>query len=124
MDDFEAEWLYHTPFDFIHTRELEGCISDDDRFFQQALRHLVPGGYIEMQAVAAPFLSDDGTAEKAVNAQLWLKTLCEGSAKFGKPIDCAPMWKDKMIAAGFEGVQEEIRKVRDSKPHASGAILN
>ncbi|KAM6516473.1 hypothetical protein FALCPG4_014656 [Fusarium falciforme] len=111
VDDFEAEWLYHTPFDFIHARELEGCISDDDQFFQQALRHLVPGGYIEMQAVAAPFLSDDGTAEKAVNAQLWLKTLCEGSAKFGKPIDCAPMWKAKMIAAGFESVQEEIRKM-------------
>lgn len=70
---------------------------------------------MEMQAVAAPFLSDDGTAEKAVNAQLWLKTLCEGSAKFGKPIDCAPAWKAKMIAAGFENVQEEIRKVRDSK---------
>ncbi|RMJ18073.1 hypothetical protein CDV36_002248 [Fusarium kuroshium] len=111
VDDFEAEWLYHTPFDFIHARELEGCISDDDRLFQQALRHLVPGGYMEMQAVAAPFLSDDGTAERAVNAQLWLKTLCEGSAKFGKPIDCAPMWKAKMIAAGFENVQEEIRKM-------------
>ncbi|KAG5763236.1 hypothetical protein H9Q72_008662 [Fusarium xylarioides] len=83
VDDFEAEWLYHTPFDFIHARELEGCISDDSRFFQQALQHLAPGGYIEMQAVAAPFLSDDGTDEKAVNAQLWLKTLCEGSAKFG-----------------------------------------
>jgi hypothetical protein len=64
-----------------------------------------------MQAVAAPFLSDDGTDEKAVNAQLWLKTLCEGSAKFGKPIDCAPLWKDKLIAAGFENVREEIRKV-------------
>ncbi|EEU34221.1 uncharacterized protein NECHADRAFT_96602 [Fusarium vanettenii 77-13-4] len=111
VDDFEAEWLYHTPFDFIHARELEGCIGDDDRFFQQALQHLIPGGYIEMQAVAAPFLSDDGTAEKAVNAQLWLKTLCEGSAKFGKPIDCAPGWKAKMIAAGFEEVQEEIRKM-------------
>ncbi|SCO76926.1 related to TAM domain methyltransferase [Fusarium oxysporum] len=111
VDDFEAEWLYHTPFDFIHARELEGCISDDNRFFQQALQHLAPGGYIEMQAVAAPFLSDDGTDEKAVNAQLWLKTLCEGSAKFGKPIDCAPLWKDKLIAAGFENVREEIRKM-------------
>ncbi|KAG5794788.1 hypothetical protein H9Q69_006173 [Fusarium xylarioides] len=111
VDDFEAEWLYHTPFDFIHARELEGCISDDSRFFQQALQHLAPGCYIEMQAVAAPFLSDDGTDEKAVNAQLWLKTLCEGSAKFGKPIDCAPLWKDKLIAAGFENVRQEIRKM-------------
>lgn len=116
VDDFEAEWLYHAPFDFIHARELEGCISDDERFFQQALQHLTPGGCIEMQAVAAPFLSDDGTAEKAVNAQLWLKTLCEGSAQFGKPIDCATSWKAKLIAAGFVDVQEEVRKVRYSNP--------
>ncbi|KAF5724918.1 hypothetical protein FMUND_348 [Fusarium mundagurra] len=111
VDDFEAEWLYHTPFDFIHARELEGCISDDNRFFQQALQHLAPRGYMEMREVAAPFLSDDGTDEKAVNAQLWLKTLCEESAKYGKSIDCAPLWKDTLIAAGFENVREEIRKM-------------
>ncbi|CAH0024719.1 unnamed protein product [Clonostachys rhizophaga] len=110
VDDFEAEWLYHTPFDFIHARELEGCIGDDERF-QQALQHLAPGGYIELQAVDAPFLSDDGTVQKAVNAQLWLKTLCEGSAKFGKLIDCAPSWKAKLAAAGFVEIHEEVRKM-------------
>ncbi|KAF4958037.1 hypothetical protein FSARC_11123 [Fusarium sarcochroum] len=111
VDDFEADWLYHNPFDFIHARELEGCISKDDRFFEQALQHLKPGGYIEMQAVDATFWSDDGTDEKAVNAQLWLKTLIEGSAKFGKPLDVAPSWKAKLEAAGFVDIQEEIRKV-------------
>ncbi|KAM0317957.1 hypothetical protein ACHAPQ_010840 [Fusarium lateritium] len=111
VDDFEAEWLYHTPFDFIHARELQGCISDDERFFKQALHHLTPGGYFEIQGVAAPFLSDDGTAEKAVNAQLWLNTLCEGAAKFGKPLDNAPSWKAKMEAAGFVNINEEVRKI-------------
>ncbi|CAJ0550954.1 Ff.00g108840.m01.CDS01 [Fusarium sp. VM40] len=111
VDDFEAEWLYHTPFDFIHARELQGCISNDDRFFKQALKHLTPGGYFEIQGVAAPFLSDDGTAEKAVNAQLWLNTLCEGAAKFGKPLDSAPLWKTKMEAAGFVEIHEEVRKI-------------
>ncbi|KAF5680060.1 TAM domain-containing protein [Fusarium heterosporum] len=111
VDDFEAEWLYHTPFDFIHARELQGCISNDDQFFKQALKHLAPGGYFEIQGVAAPFLSDDSTAEKAANAQLWLSTLCEGAAKFGKPLDSAPTWKAKMEAAGFEVVHEEVRKI-------------
>ncbi|KAH6953009.1 S-adenosyl-L-methionine-dependent methyltransferase [Fusarium avenaceum] len=111
VDDFEADWLYHTPFDFIHARELQGCISNDDRFFKQALKHLTPGGYFEIQGVAAPFLSDDGTAEKAVNAQLWLNTLCEGAAKFGKPLDSAPSWKSKMEAAGFVDIHEEVRKI-------------
>ncbi|KAJ4244203.1 hypothetical protein NW762_014584 [Fusarium torreyae] len=111
VDDFEADWLYHTSFDFIHTRELEGCIGNDSRFFEQALEHLSPGGYLEMQAVNAALFSDDGTLDKATNAQLWLKTLVEGSAKFGKPLDCAPTWKAKLEAAGFVDVHEDIRKV-------------
>ncbi|KAF5000555.1 hypothetical protein FGRMN_1722 [Fusarium graminum] len=111
VDDFEAEWLYRTPFDFIHARELQGCIRNDGRFFKQALKHLAPGGYLEIQAAASPFLSDDGTAEKAVNAQLWLSTLCEGAAQFGTPLDSAPTWKAKMEAAGFESVHEEVRKL-------------
>ncbi|KAH8661723.1 hypothetical protein BGZ61DRAFT_368615, partial [Ilyonectria robusta] len=48
VDDFESEWLYRTPFDFIHARELEGCITNDDKLFQRAFQHLVPGGYIEL----------------------------------------------------------------------------
>ncbi|RSL77872.1 hypothetical protein CEP52_017679 [Fusarium oligoseptatum] len=37
---FETEWQYSGPFDFIHGRELEGCIADDDRPFAQ-LRSLM-----------------------------------------------------------------------------------
>ncbi|KAI8710756.1 hypothetical protein NCS52_01535400 [Fusarium sp. LHS14.1] len=50
IDDFEEEWLYTKPFDFIHARELEGCISDDDILFRRAFEHLKPGRYIEFQA--------------------------------------------------------------------------
>ncbi|KAJ4181538.1 hypothetical protein NW767_014125 [Fusarium falciforme] len=111
VDDFEAEWLYTKPFDFIHARELEGCISDDDELFRRAFLHLAPGGYIEFQAANPRWMSDDGTADKAENAQSWLKVLLEGSAKFGKPLEIAVDWKGKMEKAGFVDVQQEVRKM-------------
>ncbi|RSL49825.1 hypothetical protein CEP54_012244 [Fusarium duplospermum] len=111
VDDFEAEWLYSKPFDFIHSRELEGCIGDEDALFRRALQHLKPGGYIEFQAAFPRCLSDDGTAEKAENTQSWLKTLIDGSAKFGKSLEGAIGWKEKLEKAGFVDVKQEIFKI-------------
>ncbi|RKK65352.1 hypothetical protein BFJ69_g16355 [Fusarium oxysporum] len=111
VDDFEAEWLYSKPFDFIHSRELEGCISEEDALFRRAFQHLKPGGYIEFQAAYPRWLSDDGTAEKAENAQSWLKTLIDGSAKFGKSLEGAIGWKEKLEKAGFVDVKQEIFKI-------------
>ncbi|KAJ4316288.1 hypothetical protein N0V84_007933 [Fusarium piperis] len=111
VDDYEAEWLYSRPFDFIHARELEGCISDEDALFRRVFEHLKPGGYIEFQAAYPRWLSDDGTAEKAENAQSWLKTLLEGSAKFGKSLEGVIGWKEKMEKTGFVDVKQEILKM-------------
>ncbi|CAG9953140.1 unnamed protein product [Clonostachys rosea f. rosea IK726] len=111
VDDYEAEWLYSKPFDFIHARELEGCIGDDDQLFRRAFEHLAPGGYIEFQAADPNWMSDDGTADKAENANSWLKTLVEGSAKFGKSLEIAVDWKEKMEKAGFVDIKQEILKV-------------
>ncbi|KAM5373298.1 hypothetical protein ACJZ2D_007127 [Fusarium nematophilum] len=111
VDDFEQEWVYRKKFDYIHARELGGCVTDDDQLFRRAFEHLAPGGYLELQAVYPRFLSDDGTAEAAENAQFWMKNICEGAAKFGKPLDSPPQWLEKMKAAGFVDVQQEIRKI-------------
>ncbi|KAF7553373.1 hypothetical protein G7Z17_g3659 [Cylindrodendrum hubeiense] len=115
VDDFESEWVYHTPFDFIHARELGGCISDDNRLFKQAFQHLAPGGYFEIQAVHPDFVSDDDTADKATNAQLWMKNMREGAARFGKPLDSALLWQEKLKSAGFVDVQQSVLKVRNSQ---------
>ncbi|KAF4459994.1 demethylmenaquinone methyltransferase [Fusarium albosuccineum] len=111
VDDFESDWPFEEPFDFIHARELEGCIRDDDRLFRQAFQHLTPGGYIELQAAYTRFVSDDDTGEKAENAHAWLQTLIDGLAQFGTPLDCAINWKQKLEAAGFIDVQQEVRKI-------------
>ncbi|EOO00873.1 putative umta methyltransferase family protein [Phaeoacremonium minimum UCRPA7] len=111
VDDYEDEWLYRRPFDFIHGRELEGCIANDDKLLERAFQHLAPGGYIELQATSARFTSEDGTHEKATNTTIWLDALFEGAAKFGKPLDIAPKWKNKVEATGFVDVQERILKL-------------
>jgi trans-aconitate methyltransferase len=111
VDDFESDWLFRQPFDFIHARELEGCISNNAQFFTRALQSLAPGGYLEMQAVHSEFKSDDNTKDKAENALLWMKTMVEGSSKFGKPLNVAPEWKKQMEEAGFVDVEQKILKV-------------
>lgn len=115
VDDFEAEWPYSRPFDFIHGRELEGCIADDDKLFAQAFKHLSPGGYFELQAAYTRFLSDDDTGKKATDVHSWCSQLVAGIEKFGKPIDGAPTWKKKLEEAGFQDVQQEILKVCNLK---------
>ncbi|RSL67395.1 hypothetical protein CEP52_012730 [Fusarium oligoseptatum] len=110
VDDLEQDWVYHNKFDYIHARELGGCVSDDEKLFRQAFEHLAPGGYFEMQAVYPRFLSDDDTAKEAKDAQFWMKSICDGAVKFGKPLDSAPGWLEKMKAAGFVDVKQEVRK--------------
>ncbi|CAF3503545.1 unnamed protein product [Fusarium graminearum] len=111
VDDFEDPWVYKRPFDYIHTRELEGCIANEDQFFERAFQNLSSGGYLEMQGQRAYFMSDDESIKKAVNAEVWAVALRESSIKFGKPIDCVTGWKDKMVKAGFVDVHQEIRKI-------------
>lgn len=111
VDDFEQDWVYRKNFDYIHARELGGCVTDDEQLFRRAFEHLAPGGYLELQAVYPRFLSDDDTAKLAKDAQFWMTNICEGAGKFGKPLDSAPQWLDKMKAAGFVEVHQEIRKV-------------
>ncbi|KAF4962544.1 hypothetical protein FSARC_9322 [Fusarium sarcochroum] len=111
VDDFEDPWVYKKPFDYIHARELEGCIADEDKFFQSAFQNLNSGGYLELQAMRGYFMSDDDSIKNAKNAEAWAVAIRESSTKFGKPIDCVTEWKDKLIKAGFEDVHQKILKL-------------
>lgn len=54
IDDCTREWVFHDPFDFIHTRAMVAAIKDWDNLFQQAYANLKPGGYIECQELVFP----------------------------------------------------------------------
>lgn len=65
IDDFESEWSYAHPFDYIYGRELAGSIHDFPRLCKQAFAHLHPGGFFEIQSFTVDIFSDDGSIEKA-----------------------------------------------------------
>lgn len=111
IDDFEAEWPFSRPFDYIHGRELAGSVKDFDNLFAQAYKHLAPGGYFEMQSFRIEIFADDNTLEKAPYTTQWVGLLKEASEKFGKPMTNMDEWPNKMTAAGFDDVTLRIVKV-------------
>ena len=111
VDDFEADWMYKKPFDYIHGRELQGCIANVDLFIQRAFRHLAPGGWFEFQSAHPYFASDDDSRERAPSTVLWESNIVDGFNKFGKSVQLTDTWKERLIKAGFVDVQQDVRKV-------------
>ncbi|OJJ79327.1 class I SAM-dependent methyltransferase [Aspergillus glaucus CBS 516.65] len=114
VDDYEQPWSYSKNFDYIHGRELEGFIRDHDHVFQQALEHLVPNGYFEINSFEVNTYSDDESHLKAKCLLEAVNLMHDSSDKFGKPMRTTHTWKEKMEKAGFVNVTEEIYKLPQS----------
>ncbi|PWY67943.1 S-adenosyl-L-methionine-dependent methyltransferase [Aspergillus heteromorphus CBS 117.55] len=113
VDDVEDEWPYSgdKAFDFIHQRNMVGAIKDWDRLFAQALEHLRPGGYYEIQEFRVWFHAQDPPLPDDCGIARWQRLLTEGSTEFGKPLNVVQELEAKMVKAGFEWVEEEVLKV-------------
>lgn len=111
IDDFELQWNFSYRFDLIHMRGIEGSVKDFDQLFKQAHNNLTPGGWFEICDFTVGVFSDDDSAEKATNMQRWRELLIEASTKFGKLLGVANNYKQWMVDAGFQNVQEDIYKV-------------
>lgn len=111
MDDFEQSWSYSHPFDYIHGRELEGCIRDHDRLFRQAYQHLKPNGWFEMASISVNVISDDGTHKNAIWLEQSVKYMHESATIFGKELVSVSTWKERFEKAGFVNVRQEVLKV-------------
>lgn len=112
VEDAESPWLYQRPFDFIHTRDLGGSISDWPRLLRQARAHLRPGGWIELQEFEVTLKSDDDTLRLAPHLCEYLERLHRASEMFHKPMNVAESHKQRLADAGFEEVRDEVHKVR------------
>lgn len=112
VDDFESEWEFKKPFDFITARNIAGASRDFPQLLRRMKRNLKIHGYVELVNFVADIFSDDDTINNAPNVVKWCKLLDEASIKFGKQLNVAPKYKQWMIDAGFKNVTEEIYKVR------------
>ena len=115
VDDFESEWTFNPEeaFDFIHGRALAGNIKDFDLLYHRIYENLKPGGWLEMQEYQATAYSDDDPSlSKAPNFKKWSHLCNEAAEKAGFLPAIAEMQKQKIIAAGFNDVHEDVYKVR------------
>ncbi|EAT87924.2 hypothetical protein SNOG_04164 [Parastagonospora nodorum SN15] len=102
IDDVTLEWTFPSNhFDFIHIRELFGCIPDWDFFFQQAYKHTKPGGWVEIveHSMMKPWGPTTFTT-------LGGKVVIEMGQKFGKSFTIWEENAERMRNAGFVDVVE------------------
>ncbi|GKT52919.1 methyltransferase domain-containing protein [Colletotrichum tofieldiae] len=109
IDDFEKEWTFNEKFDFIHARNLEGCIADLPALFEQCFAHTKPEGWfeilefdIEVRSQTLGDLDDDHIFKR------WHQHMLVSSIRLGKPHGNAVDRKlaKAMVNAGYVDVVE------------------
>ena len=111
VGDFESDWDFSKPFDFIHARALSGSVRDFPGLFQRIMNNLKPGGWVEVVDFPMRFFSDDGVLQDAPNLVEWARLHVQAIAMFRRDMDVAHNHKQWLIDAGFKNVKEEIYKV-------------
>lgn len=107
IDDITLPWTYDSHrFDFIHVRELFGSIPDWDEFFQQCLRALKPGGYIEVVEHSVDPVTDDATMGPNHFFRIWGETVLQAGQRFGKSFSIWQESAERLRTTGFEEVEE------------------
>ncbi|WQF85851.1 Putative S-adenosyl-L-methionine-dependent methyltransferase superfamily [Colletotrichum destructivum] len=109
IDDIEQPWTWPADyFDFIHIRNLEGCVSDWQAVYEQAYRCTKPGGYIEVKEHDIQIRSQIQDLGDKHIYNTWIKALLDAIAKLGKVgLQCRDHGIAKNLeAAGFVDVVE------------------
>jgi hypothetical protein len=107
IDDVSLEWTFPPDhFDFIHIRELFGCIPDWDFFFQQAYTHTKPGGWVEIVEHSVQPIADDDSMGPDHFYHTWGEVVIEMGNKFGKSFTIWNESAERMRNAGFVDVVE------------------
>lgn len=109
IDDVEDVWPCYQAFDYIHVRNMGASIANWPKLCEQSLKHLCPGGYIEIQEHAIEIHSENGEVPPIIKE--WLENMETAGRTFGKELNIAKTVKDFLISAGFENVQEDKYQV-------------
>jgi hypothetical protein len=111
--DLEGEWPFSAKqaFHLIHAQSLGGLLADWEGFYQNAYKHLVPGGWLEVKDHDIWLCSDDGDCGVPDAVRQWQELLEEAAEKFGKRINVAAKQREWMEGAGFVEVKEQVFKV-------------
>jgi len=114
IDDANLTWTWPDDhFDYIHVRNMYGCIADWDAFYAEAFRCLKPGGYIEDHVGSAKWQCADDTITDASALGQWGKVFWEGGKKFGRTFRVIEddIQRTGMTKAGFADLEVREWKV-------------
>ena len=110
VDDLEKEWTWSHKFDFIFARMMLGCFEDLPGMIKVAFDNLEPGGYLELQDMALPARSDDGTLRDDSYLARWCKACLDAGENLGRPVFPVTEYVKYLADAGFEDVVEVQKK--------------
>lgn len=107
VDDICSPWVHpEDHFDFIHARGLLGSVADWPALYQQAYRHMAPGGYIEQIEWSPHVREIDGTLAANPALRQWGDSFVEAGARCGKTWEIAENMAGLIGEAGFVDVAE------------------
>ncbi|PLN75107.1 S-adenosyl-L-methionine-dependent methyltransferase [Aspergillus taichungensis] len=109
LDDAQGEWTYHEPFDLIHLRGLSGAFADWQSVYQQAFRHLGPGGFIEIADAdpAADTLNFPHSGDSYL--RIFASAMRSAAEAAGYRRDLSHLRPSALTAAGFTDVRVQER---------------
>ena len=100
--DWESDWYFEAKrFDLIHSRCVFIAMKDHQKYISQSLKHLKPGGWLEIQDLEFPW-PGSGSLQK------WSEHMMEGSAKIGINLAASTTFDAWMAAAGFVNIRHEV----------------
>lgn len=112
IDDAESTWSWpENHFDFIHIRHMVGAIGDWPALFKQALKHIKPGGWVELVEYALDIFCDDDTLNKDMALSRYYELLHKASAATNSKFSGSGEMRPYIDAAGFENVTEKVIKM-------------
>ncbi|KAF1810036.1 S-adenosyl-L-methionine-dependent methyltransferase [Eremomyces bilateralis CBS 781.70] len=109
VDDANEQWLFKNKFDFIFARQHHSAI-EETKLIDQAFDNLEPGGWIELQELCLPCVSDDGTLLSDSALLRCFNLLVEASKKIGQPADSPKNYEPAMRKRGFVNVEKHVHK--------------
>jgi trans-aconitate methyltransferase len=107
IDDAEEEGGWTWPedeFDFIHFRSMAGAFEDWRHIYNETLKHLKPGGWIEvldfdnLSAFMSYFPEESDIA-------VWLRALLSATQKSGRPRSAVHMSQQILADVGFVDIK-------------------
>ncbi|KAI9789496.1 MAG: hypothetical protein M1833_002306 [Piccolia ochrophora] len=112
VDDCCINWIYaEKSFDLVHVRMLLGSVADWPGFYQQAIKHLKPGGYIEHLELSVIFRCDDDSFAKDDAYSRWGPLFVEAGQEIGRPLEIVDDISRLVEEAGFVDVVEVRQKL-------------